>query len=83
MPHSLATLGAKDWVVYHLRQGLFRTSLVTLDLTHFLYRGVAWVYHLLRPTKELPGLETSLQREVSELAKREFGVEIDEQAFAG
>ena len=83
MPHSLAVLGPKNWVVYYLRQGLFRTSLVTLDLTHFLYRGVSWVYHFFRPNQELAGLETSLQKEVSELAKREFGVEIDEQAFAG
>lgn len=83
IPHALADLGPKDYVVYQTRQAIFNTSLAALDLYHHFHRGVVWLVHLFRPRQVVGDLETTMQREIQELAKREFGVEIDEAAFAG
>ncbi|GAA6023072.1 hypothetical protein JCM8202_004662 [Rhodotorula sphaerocarpa] len=78
---SFKELGLKKFATEKLRIVVFKVVLVFIDLGFMFTRIRSWWLEKLG--KKGAGLEDLLQQQVTDMAKREFGVEIGDEAFAG
>ncbi|KAK4701819.1 hypothetical protein P7C70_g4411, partial [Phenoliferia sp. Uapishka_3] len=79
---TLRSLGLVPFIRERAQLLLFRVALLTIDFGFFLTQVRQWVLAKTGSKKD-EGFEDVLQRQVTELAKNEFGVELDEAAFSG
>ncbi|GAA5840258.1 hypothetical protein JCM9279_002327 [Rhodotorula babjevae] len=78
---SLRALGLRAYTVEKLRLVIFRVVLVFVDVGFVLARVRAWVQERMGNKGER--MEDLLEKQVTEMARQEFGVELDDKAFAG
>ncbi|BGP24726.1 hypothetical protein JCM10295v2_003645 [Rhodotorula toruloides] len=78
---SLRTVGLRSFAVEKLRLVVFRVVLVFIDIGFLITRVRAWWMETMGKKGE--GLEDLLQKQVTDMAREEFGVEIGEEAFQG
>ncbi|GAA5868128.1 hypothetical protein JCM3774_001029 [Rhodotorula dairenensis] len=78
---SLKQLGLRKYATEKFRIVVFKVVLVFIDLGFLLTRIRSWWMESLGKKGE--GLEDLLQQQVTDMARREFGVEIGDEAFAG
>ncbi|BGP32160.1 hypothetical protein JCM10296v2_003940 [Rhodotorula toruloides] len=78
---SLRTTGLRSFAAEKLRLVVFRVVLVFIDIGFLLTRVRAWWMETMGKKGE--GLEDLLQKQVTDMAREEFGVEIGEEAFQG
>ncbi|KAI5476275.1 hypothetical protein MNV49_007912 [Pseudohyphozyma bogoriensis] len=81
-PTSMKKLGAVGYVKTNLHNLLFRVSLMVVDVLFTLSQVRQWLLEWIGTTRG-EGFEDVLQRQVTEMARTEFGVELDESSFAG
>lgn len=62
---------------------IFQVALFAIDLGFIITQVRQWVITKTGGRKEGEGFEDILQRQVSAMAREEFGVELDESAFQG
>ncbi|GAA5856773.1 hypothetical protein JCM8547_008835 [Rhodosporidiobolus lusitaniae] len=66
-----------------LRLAVFKVVLFAVDVGFVLTRVRAWVLEKTGRMKRGEGMEDLLQRQVTDMARAEFGVELDDNAFVG
>ncbi|KDE09314.1 ABC1 atypical protein kinase [Microbotryum lychnidis-dioicae p1A1 Lamole] len=79
---TLKNVGLKTYAVETFRSLLFRVVLLFVDVGFALTQARQWFFKVVMK-KDHEGFEDLLQRQISKMAKDEFGVELDEEAFAG
>lgn len=81
---SLLNFPLRSYLVQKSQNLIFTVALFAIDVTFALNQFRSWVLAgLLRGGKKGEGFEDVLQRQVSNMAREEFGVEIGEEAFNG
>ncbi|GAA5898139.1 hypothetical protein JCM6882_003335 [Rhodosporidiobolus microsporus] len=80
-PSSLLEVGLYSYLVDTFRLAVFRMVLLAVDVSFVITRIRAWLMELAGKKGE--GLEDLLQRQVTDMARAEFGVELDDNAFVG
>ncbi|GAA5988452.1 hypothetical protein JCM11641_005348 [Rhodosporidiobolus odoratus] len=78
---SLLQIGLKPYLADKFRLAVFKVVLFAVDVGFFVTRVRAWFMERLGGRGE--GLEDLLQKQVTDMARKEFGVELDDAAFAG
>ncbi|GAA5902400.1 hypothetical protein JCM5296_003131 [Sporobolomyces johnsonii] len=78
---SIREVGLRTYAVEKVRLIIFQVVLFAVDLGFLFTRMRAWVMEKMGKKGE--GLEDLLQRQVSDMARQEFGVELDDAAFQG
>ncbi|GAA6014657.1 hypothetical protein JCM11491_000184 [Sporobolomyces phaffii] len=78
---TLAQIGIKTYALETFRLVIFRVVLFAVDLGFQLTRLRSWFTEKMGGKGE--GLEDLLQRQVTDMARNEFGVELDDAAFSG
>lgn len=76
------SIGLSSFVKEKLQLVVFKLTLFVIDVGFLLTRARQWFLETLG-RKADQGFEDVLQRQVTEMAKKEFGVDIDDSAFAG
>ncbi|GAA6034088.1 hypothetical protein JCM8097_000689 [Rhodosporidiobolus ruineniae] len=71
----------KTYLAESFRLAVFRVVLFAVDVGFVITRLRAWVMEWTGRKGE--GLEDLLQKQVTDMAEREFGVKLDDQAFIG
>ncbi|GAA5824720.1 hypothetical protein JCM3770_003081 [Rhodotorula araucariae] len=79
--HTLRVLGLRTYAIEKLRLVIFRVVLAFVDVGFVLTRVRAWVQE--RMGNKVEGLEDLLQKQVTDMARKEFGVELEDSAFTG
>ncbi|GAA5820221.1 hypothetical protein JCM11251_005532 [Rhodosporidiobolus azoricus] len=79
--NSLMTVGLRSYLTDKFRLAVFKVVLLAVDFGFLVTRIRAWFMELTGKKGE--GLEDLLQKQVTDLARAEFGVELDDNAFAG
>ncbi|ORY56562.1 ABC1 family-domain-containing protein [Leucosporidium creatinivorum] len=79
---TLHSLGLRTFALEKARLLIFRVVLLVVDVGFAITQARQWLFKVFG-SKRQEDFETILQRQVSELAKNEFGVDIDESAFTG
>ncbi|KAM0752758.1 ABC1-domain-containing protein [Meredithblackwellia eburnea MCA 4105] len=74
--------GILPWVKERMRLVVFRTVLLAVDVGFWVTRWRQWLLERVWGRNN-EGFEDVLQRQVSEMARNEYGIELDDQAFAG
>lgn len=83
-PTGMATKFALKPYIWEKTQLLiFQVALFAIDLGFVITQIRQWVLKKAGGKKEGEGFEDILQRQVSAMAREEFGVELDESAFTG
>ncbi|SCV72202.1 BQ2448_4896 [Microbotryum intermedium] len=80
--HTLQTVGLKTFAIETFRSLIFRVVLLFVDVGFALTQARQWFFKVVMK-KDDEGFEDLLQRQISKMAKDEFGVDLDEEAFAG
>ncbi|GAA6013806.1 hypothetical protein JCM10207_008198 [Rhodosporidiobolus poonsookiae] len=78
---SLTAIGLRSYLSETFRLAVFRVVLFAVDVGFLFTRLRAWFMERFGQKGE--GLEDLLQRQVTDMARQEFGVELDDAAFAG
>ncbi|GAA5939292.1 ABC1 kinase family protein [Sporobolomyces koalae] len=79
---TLSKIGLKSYAVETLRLVIFRVVLFAVDAGFQFTRLRSWFIEKVLGGKG-EGLEDLLQRQVTDMARNEFGVELDDAAFSG
>ncbi|BGP16304.1 hypothetical protein JCM10213_006461 [Rhodosporidiobolus nylandii] len=83
-PHSsrsILNVGLKNYLTDKFRLAVFQVVLLAVDVGFLFTRLRAWFMEL--GGKKGQGMEDLLQKQVTDMARQEFGVELDDAAFAG
>ncbi|GAA5910016.1 ABC1 kinase family protein [Sporobolomyces salmoneus] len=78
---SLTQIGLKTYAIEKVRLVIFRVVLFAVDIGFQITRLRSWITERMGGKGE--GLEDLLQRQVTDMARNEFGVELDDAAFSG
>ncbi|GAA5874335.1 hypothetical protein JCM16303_005815 [Sporobolomyces ruberrimus] len=78
---TLAQIGIKTYALETFRLVIFRVVLFAVDVGFQITRLRSWFTEKMGGKGE--GLEDLLQRQVTDMARNEFGVELDDAAFSG
>ncbi|GAA6064589.1 hypothetical protein JCM10212_003765 [Sporobolomyces blumeae] len=78
---TLRQIGLKTYAIETFRLVIFRVVLFAVDVGFQFTRLRSWVMEKMGSKGR--GLEDILQAQVTEMARNEFGVELDDAAFAG
>lgn len=81
-PHTIQELGLRPFLVFSAQNLLFRIVLFVVDVGFALTQARQWLFKVFG-SKRQEDFESILQRQVTEMAKNEFGVDIDDSAFTG
>lgn len=79
---AVRTLGLQAFVRDKLQLVLFRLTLFVIDVGFLFTRARQWFLETFG-RKADQGFEDVLQRQVTEMARNEFGIELDDTSFAG
>ena len=81
-PQTIHELGLRPFLYSTAQNLLFRVVLFVVDIGFALTQARQWLFQVFG-SKRKEDFESILQRQVTEMAKNEFGVDIDESAFTG
>ncbi|GFZ51505.1 hypothetical protein JCM24511_09272 [Saitozyma sp. JCM 24511] len=76
---SLHVVGMRTWLRDHWDAMIFRLTLAIIDLAFWATR----IKQRLLPPKKGSGWEDKLQQQFEDMAREEFGIEIDDTVFLG
>lgn len=79
---TLKSLGLRSFVLEQARLVLFKVVLVFVDIGFAFTQVRQYLYKVFGSNRK-EGFEDILQRQVTELARDELGVELDDSAFSG